>query len=321
LRARHVKPLLAVLLASATAWALPPAPEAASLPAPPGRVLPLAPELWRPLRESLDPVLERRLRESLDARPGLGNLVRDGRLAVALVDLADPARPHLAGVNGDRMIYAASLPKIAVLLAACEALEAGRLRESAAVLHDMEAMIRRSDNAAATRMIDRVGLRRIDDVLMQDRYRLFDPEQGGGLWVGRAYARNSRRIPDPVAGLSHGATALQVARFYYLLAHGRLVNRERSRQMLDVLSDPGISHKFVRSLVEADARLGHVYRKSGTWRNWHADSALVWEEGWRRYILVGLVESPEGEQILRSLVPLAEGLLRPAGAGMVAASP
>jgi len=139
--------------------------------------------------------------------------MREERLAVALVDLGDPARPRLAAVNGDRMIYAASLPKIAVLLAAFEGLESGQLLESPSVVRDMEAMIRRSDNAAATRMIDRVGLSRIDEVLMEDRYRLFDPEQGGGLWVGRAYARRSRRIPDPVAGLSHGATALQVARF------------------------------------------------------------------------------------------------------------
>jgi beta-lactamase class A len=243
-----------------------------------------------------------------------------GRMAVALVDLGPPEGPRLASVNGDRMIYAASLPKIAILLGAFDALESGRLSETKAVLTDLEAMIRRSDNPAATRMIERVGLQRIDDVLMQDRYRLFDPAQGGGLWVGRAYARNSKRIPDPVAGLSHGATALQVARFYHLLAHGRLVSRDRSRQMLGFLSNPGINHKFVRSLSERHARPGRVYRKSGTWKNWHADSVLVWEDGWRRYILVGLVESPQGEQILRSLVPIAESLLRPTpGAGVVAA--
>jgi len=92
--------------------------------------------------------------------------------------------------------------------------------------------------------------------------------------------------------------------------------------MLGFLSNPGINHKFVRSLREANAQLGRVYRKSGTWKNWHADSALVWEEGWRRYILVGLVESQDGEQILRGLVPLAEGLLRPApGAAIVATRP
>jgi beta-lactamase class A len=321
LRARHLKPALAALLVSATAWAhaLPPAPETA--PVTPVR-LPLPRELWQPLRESQDPGLQRRLHTVLETRPGLRRLVREARLAVALVDLGEPARPRLAAVNGDRMLYAASLPKIAILLAAFEALEQDRLPESPAVLRDMEAMIRRSDNGAATRMIERVGLRRIDDVLMQDRYRLFDPAQGGGLWVGRAYARESRRIPDPVAGLSHGATALQVARFYYMLAHGRLVSRERSAQMLDFLSNPAIDHKFVRSLRARDARLGRVYRKSGTWRDWHSDSALVWEDGGQRYILVGLVESPEGEQILRGLVPLVESLLQPAaGAGIVASRP
>ena len=42
----------------------------------------------------------------------------------------------------------------------------------------------------------------------------------------------------------------------------------------------------------------------------HCDSVLVWGEGWRRYILVGLVEDAGGEQILRELVPVAERVLQ-----------
>ena len=110
---------------------------------------------------------------------------------------------------------------------------------------------------------------------------------------------------DPLHNISHGATALQVCRFYYLLAMGKLVSRQRSAQMLEYLIHPEIHHKFVNTLekIVPDAK---IYRKSGTWRNYHSDSALVWGSRWRRYIVVGLVEDPNGEQILRNLIPVAE---------------
>lgn len=110
-------------------------------------------------------------------------------------------------------------------------------------------------------------------------------------------------------GLSHGASMTQVCRFYYLLAMSQLVNRQRSIQMLDILSDPEIHHKFVNTLnnVAPDATL---YRKSGTWRNWHSDSVMVWGPLWRRYIVVGLIEDKQGEQILRDLIPTVEEVIK-----------
>lgn len=102
---------------------------------------------------------------------------------------------------------------------------------------------------------------------------------------------------------------MQVARFYYLLATSRLVSPQRSKEMLDILVDPAIKHKFVAALQKSapDAK---IYRKSGTWKIWHADSALVWGPVWRRYILVAIVEAEGGEQILRQLVPAIEATLQ-----------
>lgn len=232
-------------------------------------------------------------------------------MALAVVDLSKPEAPRFARVNGDTMMYAASLPKIAILLAGYQALEDGTLEETAEVYRDLGDMIRISCNASATRMIDRLGYRKIESVLTDPAYRLFDPALGGGLWVGKRYASQGDRYPDPLKGMSHAATVTQVSRFYYLLAHGRLVSPDRSRQMLEMLSDPGIQHKFVRALarVAPDARL---YRKSGTWRNWHSDSVLVWGDDWRRYIVVALVEHPDGGRILEELVPAIDAILQPA---------
>ena len=87
-----------------------------------------------------------------------------------------------------------------------------------------------------------------------------------------------------------------MARFYYLLDRGELVSPELTRQMKATLGDPGIRHKFVKGLEsKPDTR---IYRKSGTWRQFHSDSALV-EGRRRRYILVGIAEDPRGGELAR----------------------
>jgi beta-lactamase class A len=78
--------------------------------------------------------------------------------------------------------------------------------------------------------------------------------------------------------------------------------------MLTLLAGTAMTHKFVYHLKDTSS-LEHVYRKSGTWRDWHADSVLVWQDDGRRYILTGLVEDARGEQILRDLLPAAEEVL------------
>jgi beta-lactamase class A len=54
-----------------------------------------------------------------------------------------------------------------------------------------------------------------------------------------------------------------------------------------------------------------VFRKSGTWRKWHSDAIMVKGTRWRDYILVALVESDNGESIIRQVLPAVEELLVP----------
>lgn len=275
----------------------------------PGLPAQVAEDDWLPLLENVDRGLQQRMEQRLQERPQWRKLIQRRKLAVGLVDLSDPGAPRYARVNGNMQMYAASLPKIAILLAAFDQFDRGLLARTPEVEQDLNAMIRVSDNAAATRMIDRLGgLMRINEVLRDPRYRFYDDSGGGGLWVGKRYAKQGPRLPDPLKGLSHAATVTQVCRLYYQLATGRLIGPQASREMLAILQDPRIGHKFVKSLHERAPRAA-LYRKSGTWQNWHADSVLVWGPVWRRYILVAMVESKEGEQILRDLVGLAEDVL------------
>jgi beta-lactamase class A len=262
-----------------------------------------------PLRTLIDKDLQDKLTDTLKKNKTWSKLLTKKKMAVGLVDLSDPHHIKFAQINGDEMMYAASLPKLAILLAAAQSLEDSTLKEDENTLEDMREMISQSDNQAATRLIDRLGFEKIEAVLTDPRYDLYDPEHGGGLWVGKRYAKKGKRYPDPLMGLSHGASVTQVCRFYYLLAMGKLVNPQRCTQMLDMLVDPEIHHKFVNSLdhLAPDAKL---YRKSGTWRKWHSDSILVWGPVWRRYILTALIEDKNGEKILRELVPTVEDVLR-----------
>ena len=233
-----------------------------------------------------------------------------GKMSVGLVDLSNPKAPRLAQVNGDTMMYGASLPKLMVLLAAFQGFEDGTLKETPEVHRDLIEMIRRSDNPAASQVIGRIGLRKIEALASDRRYRFYDPQKGGGIWLGGTYSHGGEVNPEPITGLSHTATAYQLCRFYYLLAYGRLISPERSRQMLKILAFPDLPGKFV-SVLETAVPPNHLYRKSGEVRGFHADSILVWDTGWRRYILVALIEDDRGEQILKELVPVAEQVLRP----------
>jgi beta-lactamase class A len=97
---------------------------------------------------------------------------------------------------------------------------------------------------------------------------------------------------DPLNNLSHGASAMQVVRFYYLLLTNRLSTTQYTQEMLDILCDPAIHHKFVKGLKQANP-VAQIARKSGTWRQLHADSGIVDSEH-GRYIIVVIGEHPEG---------------------------
>jgi len=263
--------------------------------------LPLEISDIQPLRSLVDLPLESKLKDELYKNKKWKRLIDQKKMAVGLVDLRDPLNVKYASLNGNVMMYAASLPKIAILLAAEDAFEKGELEETDEIRQDLRLMISKSDNAAATRMIDRLGYEKIEKVLTDPVYNFYDEEFGGGLWVGKRYAKTGERYPDPLKGLSHGATVSQVCRYYYLLAYGKLVSYDRSKETLSMMVSPELHHKFVSSL-ETVAPRAKIFRKSGTWRNFHTDSVLVWGPDGERYILVALIEDPDGEKICRELV-------------------
>ncbi|GAA5522606.1 class A beta-lactamase-related serine hydrolase [Aliifodinibius salicampi] len=261
----------------------------------------------KPLRNLVNSKLESQLQKTITANKKWKRLVSQKKMAIGLVDLQDVYNIKFARINGNHMMYAASLPKISILLATMDAFEKGEMEETDEIYADLNAMISKSDNLASTRMIDRLSFKKIESVMTDPQYEFYDEDFGGGLWVGKRYASAGQRYPEPIKGLSHAATASQVSRFYYLMATGRLVNPERSRQMLEIMDNPALHHKFV-NILEKKAPKARLFRKSGSWRTYHSDSILVWGPS-RRYILVAIVDDPNGEKIIRQLVEPVEGVL------------
>jgi beta-lactamase class A len=242
-------------------------------------------------------------------QPAYRRLVQQGRLSVSLVDLTDGDALRYAGVDDDRERYAASLPKIGILLGVFDQIDKGKLAYTPLLRQKMEGMIRRSDNALSSELIKRVGFPAIAAALRDPKHQLYDEEGGGGIWVGRGYGGVVglwRR--DPVGNQSHGANTRQVARFLVMMDRGELVSPWASAQMKEIMGKPAIHHKFVRGL---DARPNSViYRKSGTWKQWHADAALV-ERGGRKYAAVALLDSPNktGSMVLSNLIVSLDDLI------------
>ncbi|MGB5344930.1 MAG: serine hydrolase [Woeseia sp.] len=264
---------------------------------------------WTPLYENVDPELQAGLEKRLNQNPEWARLIKRKKMAIGLIDMST-TRPRFARVNGNEMMYAASLPKIAILLAVYASFEDGSLQETDEVHDLLGKMIRVSSNSAATAALDLVGMDKVQQVLRDPKLGLYDEKRGGGLWVGKRYASAGPRKGDPLHNISHGATATQVCRFFYLAATGRLINAHRSQQMLADLADPRLHHKFV-SQIDERAPGAKMYRKSGTWKQWHADAIMVNGTYWRDYVLVALVESENGESIIRQVLPAIEELIVP----------
>jgi beta-lactamase class A len=261
------------------------------------------------LEDSMNKDLQKGLEKELLSNPLWSKLIKQKKMAVGVVDLSNPNQVKYARVNGNYMMYAASLPKIAILLTVMDAIEKGEIKETEDIKKDMRLMISKSDNQASTRLIDLVGYKRIEGVMTNPRYQFYNKKFGGGLWVGKRYGKGGKTNREPLKNLSHAASVNQVCKYYYMLAYGKLVNEKRSKEMLDIFEHPELHHKFVNTLdrIAPDARL---FRKSGSWETYHSDSVLVWGDPSRRYILVALIDDPNGEQIIRNLVVPVEKILK-----------
>ena len=248
-----------------------------------------------------DGKLQKALEEAVKSRLGdiFWNDVEIGNASIAVVDVTDLQQPRMAALNGSRMMYAASLPKLAILLGVFHLIDSGQLGYDAGIKRSLTRMIRYSSNRAATEMLNLVGFKRLAAILRSDRYQLYARGYNGGFWVGRDYSGGPVWQRDPLHNVSHGATA----RLDDLLLTEQLVSSTLTADMLDILSAPGIEHKFVKGLK--DESEVEIYRKSGTWRQYHTDSGIIVHD-YFEYIAVALVKDPRGGSLMTRLIDVID---------------
>jgi len=252
-----------------------------------------------------DPALRAKL-EGIDAALRARHGMSTNDAAVGVLDLQ---RLRLAMLHPDRMEYAASVPKIGILLAWFQLRPESTTNLDAATRHELGLMIKASSNEAASRFSRELGLRQIQQVL--DSYHFYDAQHGGGLWMGKHYGRGDERIGDPIGNNSHAATVRQLLRFYLMLEQGKLVSPQASQRMHDIFASPDISHdniKFVKGLAGRDVTL---LRKWGTWEDWRHDTAIITGPN-RHYILVALTHHPKGDEYLVELAPAVDDVMQSA---------
>jgi hypothetical protein len=249
-----------------------------------------------PAEAPVDPELQADL-AAIDAELCTALEISPEQRAVGVLRLNDQ---KLAWIQPEAMFYAASVPKIIILAAYMDQQPLGA-ELPADVTRELELMIKRSDNALAAKYGELVGLEQLEEFVRSKRYHFYDEDAGGGFWVGKHYSKASPRVGDPLFDHSHGATVRQCLRYYLMLEQGRLVNAEASAQMRAIFAAPGVEHldsKFVKGLA---GRHVQISRKSGTWEDWHLDTARVTRDGGPVYVLVGMVHHPRGAEYLEGL--------------------
>lgn len=217
-------------------------------------------------------------------------------------------------IHPDRIEYAASVPKLGILLAWFALNQGSGTNLDEESRTELGEMIKISSNEMAAKYSRQLGLKQIQAVLNAQGF--YDAERGGGIWVGKHYGQGGERYGDPIADHSHAATVRQLLRFYLLLEQGRHVSPEASRVMRGILASPQIPHlndKFVKGLAGREVQ---VLRKSGWWEDWFHDSAVV-SGSQRHYILVALTHHPRGEEYLSELAASVDDLLGGSAAGRV----
>ena len=231
------------------------------------------------------------------------------KAAFVVVDITDLQHPKVAAVNPDVMLYAASLPKIAILLGAFVQIERQAMPLNDETRAELTRMIRNSSNKDASAVLNRVGIENLAEILQSEKYRLYDPKHNGGLWVGRDYGGGPLWKRDPLNNISHGATAMQAARFYYLADTGRLISRQYFADFVEIMSKPGIQHKFVKGIKKSKPD-AVILRKSGTWKGFHADSGVIVDiKNGYKYIIVALLEHPHGNEGLARFAAVVDQIM------------
>lgn len=248
-----------------------------------------------------DPALQAQV-EAIDARLREKHGIGADLTAVGVLDLNSG---RLAMVRADQIFYAASIPKIAILLAWFQTHPEAATALDATTRHELGLMIKASDNALAAKYSQQLGLAKIQRVVAD--YGLYETTTGG-LWMGKHYGQGTERLVDPLSGNSHAANVRQLLRFYLLLEQDKLVSPAASAAMREIFASPDIPHREDKFVLGLSGRQVQVRRKAGWWEDWFHDTAVI-RGGGRHYVIVALTHHAKGDAYLADFAAAVDDTL------------
>ena len=251
----------------------------------------------------VDPDLQKKV-EAIDTELRAKFDMTTEQTAVGVLDLE---HLKLAMIHPDRIIYAASVPKVGILLTYFVVHPEAATHLDPAIEHDLGLMAKQSNNEMASKFSHELTLTKVQDVI--NSYDLYNKDHGGGIWVGKHYGKDTEKHMDPIGHNSHAATVRQLMRYWLWLEQGKLVSPEASKKMREIFASPSLKAddiKFVKGLKGRDVQ---IVRKWGSWDNWYHDTAIVTGKD-RHYIIVSLTEHPKGDDYLELLAQRVDDLMQ-----------
>ena len=229
---------------------------------------------------------------------------------VSVVDMRDPVNPVRAGLRDMEIVPAASIIKLTLISGAYRAANEDGLSFDKTItikkenytgtwapendpypqlkpgavwkIKDLvEVMIRRSDNVATNTLIDE---------LRRERVTEFMHSAGCDKTFLRHKLSSGSDVADPDATGYNAMPPYDAATALYLIASGKMVNKEASAAMYETLS-----HQMDRDLIASVLPPGVVYAgKTGELSAARNDAAIVKGPG-RSYVLVIYTSLPDAK--------------------------
>ena len=276
---------------------------------------------------SLQQRLDRAVASTLarDWKPALAT----NQLAVTVVDLGRPEAPQFASYRGREVIYPASVIKLFYLAAAHRWMEDGKIQDTPELRRAMRDMIVESYNEATHYVIDVLtGTTSGPELSDAELKTWWERRNAVNRWIaGLGYPASVNASKKPWCEGPYGRetqairafkpksnqlTTEATARIVTEIALGRMVSRERSRQMLELMSrdftgptkDPeDQAHGYSGIALKPGMKL---WSKCGLTSDTRHDAALVELPDGHRWVIVTFTTNHSEE---RNLIPSMVRLL------------
>ncbi len=229
------------------------------------------------------------------------------QLAVTLVDLSNPDRLERASYRGEERIYPASVVKTFYLAAAHRWLEDGKLTDTPELRRAMRDMIVDSLNEATGYVVDLLTDTTSGPELPPAEFAAWFEKRDAvnryfaslgyeninlnrKTWCEGPYGRENQLANQPPPDHRNWLTTDATARLFTEMVLGRVVSRERSRQMLELHArrphDPDAepqSREYTGAALPAGAKL---WSKAGWMSEVRHDAAYVELPAGEKFVLV-----------------------------------